>query len=142
MSKLHYDRIAIALSGTCVVHCVALPIIAGLIPVLENIIRHDGNHLHEFWFHQFILLFILPISIFALISGYRFHKKLVPILISGAGLLVLVFTAIFAEDLIVAHVIPHSGETWLTIAGGIIHAFGHILNYRETKSLRVKCATI
>lgn len=137
MLKLYFDRIAIALSGTCVIHCIALPIVAMLIPFLETVIVHDGNDLHEFWFHQFILLFIVPISIFALVAGYRCHKRLIPILCSGVGLFILAFTAIFAETLIHAHVIPHSGETWLTMIGGVIHAFGHILNYRETRSFHL-----
>ena len=141
MLRLYFDRIAIALSGTCVVHCIALPIVVAFIPLLDSVILHSGNALHEFWFHQFILLFILPISILALISGYRYHKKLIPILVSGAGLLVLTFTAIFVETLIEAHIIPHAGETWLTMFGGLIHALGHILNYRGIRGVPAHCAT-
>ena len=119
MLKLYFDRIAIAMSGTCVIHCVALPIVAISIPFLESVI--------------FILLFILPFSVVALVVGYRRHKRLLPILGSGAGVLILALTAIFAEPLIDAGVMPEAGEILLTVIGGGIHAFGHVMNYRKTR---------
>lgn len=127
MLKLYFDRIAIALSGTCVIHCAALPIVAISIPFLESA--------------TFILLFILPFSVIALMVGYRRHKRLIPILGSGAGLLILALTSIFAEPLIDARVISESGEIWMTVIGGSIHAFGHILNYRGIRSFQLQCAT-
>jgi len=140
MLQIYFDRFAIALSGVCAIHCVALPIVASLMPLLATTIQH-GYALHEFWFHQFILVFILPISLFALVAGYRCHKQFIPIVIGGIGLGVLVFMALFAEVLNSHHILPHSGETMLTIIGGIIHAIGHVLNVIATRSLRVQCST-
>ncbi len=137
--QLFFDRFAIALSSICALHCVALPLVAGLIPLLATTIYH-GSTLHEFWFHQFILLFILPVSIVALIAGRRCHKKYVPILIAATGLFILVFNAIFAEDLIDRHILSHSAEVWLAIIGGIIHAIGHLLNVAATRKTRVTCS--
>ena len=130
--QTHFDRFAILLSGLCAIHCVALPIVASLLPLLATTIQH-GHQLHEFWFHQFILIFILPVSIIALLTGYKFHKTIMPIFIAGLGLAILVGTSLFIEDLLAAHIIPHSGETILTVVGGIIHAVGHILNIQATK---------
>ena len=138
MLQIYFDRFAIALSSICAIHCVALPIVASISPLLFSTIDH-GNTLHEFWFHQFILIFILPISIFALIAGYRCHKQLIPMLIGGIGLFILVFTAIFAGTLISNNVIPHEGETWLTVTGGIIHAIGHLQNVFATRSVKIDC---
>jgi len=137
MAKNYLDRIAISLSSLCAIHCVALPIVAMIMPLLSSTIEH-GSTLHEYWFHQFILIFILPISIFALISGYRCHKQLLPIFIAGIGLTVLLCTAIFADSLISKHILPHSGETLLTIIAGIIHATGHIMNMFATRSVLVQ----
>ena len=137
MARIHLDRIAISLSSLCALHCVALPIVATIMPLLSSTIEH-GSILHEFWFHRFILIFILPISIFALISGYRCHKQALLILIAGIGLAVLLFTAIFADTLISKQVLPHSGETMLTIIAGIIHAVGHIMNMFATRSFLVQ----
>ena len=135
-----FDRFAILLSSLCAIHCIALPIIASIIPLLTATVHH-GNKLHEFWFHQFILLFIVPVSLIALITGFRSHGKLMPIVIAGIGLAILTFIALFAEQLLIDNVIPYEGETLLTIAGGIIHAVGHILNLQATRRKQPHCCS-
>ena len=134
-----FDRIAIILSSICVIHCIALPIIASLTPLFA-VTLHHGNNLHEFWFHYFILIFILPFSILAIILGYRHHRQILPAVIAAVGLSILVFTSIFAGTLISNQIIPHEGETWLTLSGGIVHAIGHIMNLVATSNLRLSCA--
>ena len=135
-----FDRFAILLSGLCAIHCIALPIIASIIPLLTSTVLH-GNEVHEFWFHQFILLFILPVSLIALYTGFRSHRKLFPLVIAGIGLSVLTFIALFAEQLLIDKVIPHEGETLLTITGGLIHAAGHILNLQATRKSHPHCCS-
>ena len=135
----YFDRIAITLSCVCVIHCIALPIVASFIPLFAVTLQH-GHALHEFWFHYFILVFILPFSILAVILGYRRHRQLLPAIIAAAGLAILVFTSVFAGTLIANHVIPHEGETWLTVSGGIVHAIGHIMNLVATNNMRLSCA--
>ena len=137
--QVHFDRFAILLSGICAIHCVALPIIASLIPMLAITIQH-GYELHEFWFHHFILIFILPISVIALIMGYRVHRHIVPVIISGVGLLILVGVAVFAGYLISNHLIPHDGEMIVTVFGGLIHAVGHLLNLMASRRFHKTCA--
>lgn len=101
-----------------------------------------GNSVHEFWFHQFILVFIIPVSIFALVAGFRCHRKNIPMLLGGIGLSILVIVALFAEQLISQQVLSHSGETILTVIGGVIHAAGHITNALATKaSHATSCST-
>lgn len=139
MLKVNLDRLAISLSGICAIHCVIFPIIASLIPLISTTLRH-GNTLHEFWFHQFILIFIFPVSILAVISGFRCHRNIMPTIISLLGLTILVFTAVCAETLISNHTIPHATEAWLTIIGGIIHATGHMFNLIATRKCKIKFA--
>ncbi len=136
-----FDRFAIALSSLCAIHCVAFPIAASVTPLLMSTIDH-GNAVHEFWFHQFILIFIIPVSIFALITGFRCHKKHLPILLGGLGLTILVIVAIFAEQLITQQIISHAGETILTVIGGIIHASGHVTNALATKASHTSCCSV
>ncbi len=136
-----FDRFAITLSGLCAIHCIALPIAASVTPILMATIDH-GNSVHEFWFHQFILIFIVPISLFALIAGYRCHHKNTPMYISGLGLIMLVTIALFAEQLITQQILSHTGETVFTVIGGVIHATGHIMNAIATKASHTStCAT-
>ena len=135
MIRTNFDRFAILLSGICAIHCIALPVFAGVVPLLAATIHH-GNNLHEFWFHQFIILFILPVSIFALASGFRNHGQITPIVVGSIGLTILVITALFADTLISQQLLPSKVETLLTILGGIIHAAGHIANIFATKTYR------
>ena len=113
-----FDRYAILLSGICAIHCVALPIVASLIPIFATTIQH-GHMWHEFWFHQFILLFILPVSVIALVTGYRAHHQLISVIIAAIGLAILVGVALFAGYLITNHLMPHDGETIVTVIGGL-----------------------
>ncbi|MFK8027126.1 MAG: MerC domain-containing protein [Gammaproteobacteria bacterium] len=136
----YFDRFAILLSGICAIHCIALPIVASLIPLLTATVHH-GNEIHEFWFHQFILLFILPVSLVALVTGYLSHKRILPVVIAAIGLVILIFIALFAEQLLLNHVIPHEGETLLTVTGGLFHAAGHILNLQATRKNTTHCST-
>ena len=133
-----FDKFAILLSSICAIHCIALPIIASAIPLFAVTIHH-GHQLHEFWFHQFILFFILPVSIIALVMGFRIHRKITPMIVGLLGLAILTGTALFIEQLLYAHIIPHEGETVLTITGGIIHATGHILNLLATRKDQPLC---
>ena len=136
--QAHFDRIAILLSGICAIHCIALPVVASLIPLLAVTIQH-GHQLHQFWFHQFILLFILPVSLIALAMGYRFHRQVLPLIVAGIGLSILVGIAVFAGYLISHHILPHNGETIVTVSGGIVHAVGHVLNVLATRRLNRLC---
>ena len=136
--QVHFDRFAILLSGICAIHCIALPVIASLIPMFAITIQH-GYALHEFWFHQFILIFILPVSVIALIAGYRVHHQILPVIISGVGLAVLVGVALFAGYLISHQLIPHDGETTVTVFGGLIHAIGHLLNLMASRKYHKAC---
>ncbi len=134
------DRFAILLSGLCAIHCIALPIIASIIPLLTATVHH-GNEVHEFRFHQFIILFIVPVSLIALITGFRSHRKILPLVIAGIGIAILTFIALFAEQLLTDNVIPHEGETLLTITGGLIHVAGHILNLQATRKKQAHCCS-
>ena len=138
MIQTNFDRFAVLLSGICAIHCRALPVFAGVVPLLAATIHH-GNNLHEFWFHQFIILFILPVSIFALATGFRNHGQITPIAVGGIGLTILVLTALFAESLITQEILSYKIEILLTILGGIIHAAGHIANIYATKTFRSSC---
>ncbi len=135
-----YDKFAILLSGICALHCIAAPIIASIVPLLTATVHH-GEGIHEFWFHQFILLFILPVSLIALVTGFKTHHKIVPVMIAGLGLTILTSTALFAEHLLANHTITHEGETMLTVIGGIVHALGHILNLQSARRKQPHCSS-
>ncbi|OFC70340.1 MerC domain-containing protein [Alteromonas confluentis] len=115
------DKIAIALSSLCVVHCIITPILLIALPALGGVAFLD----HEV-FHQILLFFVLPVGVIAITAGYRHHKS-AAILGSGLlGLLLLTLAGTIAHDLV-----GEIGETVLTIVASLFIVYAHIQNYRQ-----------
>lgn len=104
------DRAAIALSFGCVAHCVALPILAVLMPFLAAIAEAEWIH----W--TFAGLAIMASSSVPILSvSARRPAFLIP---AGIGMALISF-ALFAEQ-------ANLDETPPTIIGGILIAFAHL----------------
>ncbi len=113
------DRTAVALSGICLVHCLALPLAIALFPLLgTTLIGHDT-------FHQLILIVVLPTTVVALAMGYRHHRSLWVAALGFLGAAALVFAAFAVHAL---H--GENLERWVTVAGGVTLALAHIGNFR------------
>ncbi len=113
------DKTAVALSGICLVHCLALPLAITLFPLLgTTLIDHDT-------FHHLILFVVLPTTAVALAVGYRHHRSLWIAALGFLGVGALVFAAFAVHAL---H--GESLERWVTVAGGITLALAHIGNFR------------
>jgi hypothetical protein len=108
------DRIGIALSGLCVVHCVASA-------VFVAVLASAGGILVDHRIHEVGLLLAIALGLVALGRGLVEHGFMMPAAIGGLGLGVMVG----------ALSIPHGGnETLYTILGVAILALGHDLNRR------------
>ena len=53
----YFDRVAIALSTICIVHCLAMPFVIALLPVTAFALGGDGH------FHSLMLWFVVPTSV-------------------------------------------------------------------------------
>jgi hypothetical protein len=111
----HLDRLAIALSGACIFHCLALPIVTALLPIFP----HSA---HNEWVHWAFLAGAIPASIFSL-RHIRHSQVLTKTLRTGAafGLTLLALGALGwpSRDL----------EMPISVAGGLILAVVHLVNY-------------
>ena len=116
------DKTAICLSLLCTIHCLAFPITAILLPAAIAISLAD-----EAW-HLWMIIVMLPISVFALIMGCRKHKQYRLLPLGGAGLLILLFAVFAGHDLL-----GEFGEKVLTLIGSAIVVLGHVWNYRLCK---------
>ena len=106
------DRIAIGLSGLCVVHCVATAVLLGLLSAAGGIL---GNHL----VHEVGLTLAMAIGAFALGRGVLEHGFVMPSAVGALGLGVMAG----------ALSLPHDGsEALYTVVGVMILALGHQLN--------------
>ncbi|MCS5575492.1 MAG: MerC domain-containing protein [Pseudomonadales bacterium] len=115
----HLDAIAVVLSGVCMLHCLALPLLLTISPILNVTL------LSETVFHVLLLVFILPTSVIALTIGCRSHKDKITLVLGALGLSILTITAFFGHQLV-----GLTGERILTSFGGLILAGSHIQNYR------------
>ena len=121
------DRTAIALSGLCVLHCLAMPLLLLALPFLGQL---TAGH-----FHLQMLIVVVPVSTIALSLGFRRHRRLSVMVAGGAGLLLLVIggTWMHTEVGIVA-------DRATTIAGSLLLASAHFYNSRFARCRTVELA--
>ena len=108
------DASAVTLSGLCLAHCLALPLVISVLPVTFQGLQSE-------LVHQVLVLFAVPL---ALLAGWgaRHSKTALPIqvlLALGATGLIL---GAFVEPL-------HDYETLLTVLGALLLSVGHIFRW-------------
>ncbi len=111
------DRLAIWMSGLCLVHCLAVPASLLTVPWLSQRLTDSQAGVH--WA---LLLLALPISGWALWRGYRTHGRKHSALLGATGL-VLMFLG-------VAHIAGHAWEVPLTVLGVSALIAAHVINIR------------
>jgi hypothetical protein len=110
------DRLAIGLSGLCLVHCIATTVLIAAMSAFGGLI---GAH----WVHEVGLSLAMVLGAFALGRGIMAHGFMLPSAVGGLGLGVMGG----------ALSLPHNGaEVLATVAGVLILALGHDLNRRGT----------
>ncbi|USI71899.1 MerC domain-containing protein [Sphingomonas morindae] len=108
------DRLAIGLSGLCLVHCVATVLLAASLASLGAALANPAYH--EVGFALAVLF-----GAIALGRGFRAHRDRRPLLLGGAGLVLM------AAGLVVPHGLA---ELACTMAGVTLLAIAHRLNAR------------
>lgn len=93
MRRARLDQAAMVLSGVCMVHCIAS--VAGLFAI--GLLASFGG-VDEI-FHRAMLVLIVPLSAFAIIAGYRRHRRLAVLVPGLAALTGLCLMAAFEEAL-------------------------------------------
>lgn len=111
------DRLAIILSGLCIVHCIASALF------LASIVSVGAAFLNPA-FHEIGLGAAILLGLAVLVTGARRHGGIAPMLVGGLGLLIMAF----------ALTLPHDfREVIATLIGVSILALGHEMNRRAGK---------
>jgi hypothetical protein len=121
------DGAAIGLSGLCLLHCLALPFFAGVLPML---MPFTDSHLHAQ-----ILYFAVPLSMVAVGIGYARHRSLRVVIAAAAGLVLLIVGATVAHGSL-----GLLADRLFTISGSLVLAAAHLWN--GLLSRRHACAGI
>ena len=74
-------------------------------------------------FHRLLLIVIIPISLIALLLGYRIHRSRQVTVLGMLGIAILALVAMSGHDWV-----STTGERFATTAGGLILASGHVFN--------------
>jgi len=114
------DNAAVALSGLCLLHCLALPMLIAVLPFL--------GQFGERHFHVQMLIAVVPVSIIAFSLGFRRHRSRSVVAWGGVGVLLLMLGGTIAHGSygIVA-------DRLLTICGALILAAAHYFNNRFSR---------
>ncbi len=108
------DRLALGLSGLCVIHCV-------LSVIMVSALSFSGLFLLGPSFHEFGLVGAILLAGVALVQGFRSHRARRPAVIGVAGLSLMTLGL----------AVPHGlSEAAVTIVGVILIAVAHLLNAR------------
>lgn len=109
-----FDLGAVALSTLCLLHCLALPLLAAALPVF-------GRWAEAEWVHLLFAAVALPLTVHALRLAHRSRPLPTAAWISaGIGLALLLAGALGWPS--------HRLETPMTVAGGLLLAATHTWN--------------
>lgn len=117
------DLTGMALSFTCLIHCLALPLLLLLAPALSRWIALPEG------IHAAILLLALPAAAIAMRDGWRQHRRLAPALLAAAGLGLLAL-GLSAHEAWIAVANPEAADRLLTSVGALALAAAHLVNWR------------
>lgn len=109
-----WDRAGIVVSALCLLHCLAAPVAAALAPTL-GLVSLDRD-----WVHPLFAVALALIALAAFLPGYRRHRDRRILLISAAGLALVVYAG-GAE-------IGDGAETLITVLGSGLLLLAHGLN--------------
>ena len=123
-TQMNTDKAAMTLSLVCVLHCFFVPsfVVVGSSFLSLNF---DNEIVH-----YLIILVAVPLSVFALYTGYKNHKSTSSLPYGIFGLMILILAVLLGEEKI-----GELGEQILTTLGATIVAFAHYKNYQLCKSL-------
>ncbi|ANC87432.1 MAG: MerC domain-containing protein [Sphingomonas aquatilis] len=111
------DRAAIALSGLCVVHCIASAVLLAMLSAAGGLLLNP-------LFHEIGLSIAILLGAVALGRGVMEHGYIMPAAMGSFGL------GIMAGAMSLPHEGGHGAETLWTVIGVGLLAFGHDLNRR------------
>jgi len=118
LNTVFSDKVAITLSSLCIAHCLIFPILVTLIP------SFSGLGLNTETFHFWMVVSVIPTSIYALSLGCKMHNQTSIFIIGVVGLSCLVIAYVLGAGLL-----SEMGEKSLTTLGALIISYAHIKNF-------------
>jgi hypothetical protein len=118
----YFDRIAIALSTICIVHCLAMPFVIALLPLAALTVAGDGH------FHTLMLWFVVPTSVVGFGLGVHAHRRPDIVAMGVVAIAALATTALWGHTSWEPAV-----EVLVNVGASMLLAVAHWRNFREVR---------
>ena len=127
LSRLNLaDLAGIAISGACLIHCLATPILLAVLPLA-------GECFASPWVHLSLAAILMPLALVSLLAGYRRHHRLRALSMGLCGLASI--SLVLLHDHFITPTCCTSPElqptTLLNLAGSALLVAAHTLNLRD-----------
>jgi len=124
--KINWDALGITTSILCAVHCAILPLAVASLPILGVNIVDNAS----FEYGMIALAFLIGSR--ALLHGYRkHHRRLLPLLLFYAGMILLLAKQVW-----------HEQQFRLLPFAVLLIVIAHILNYRLSRPVPAQAASL
>ncbi|MEY2170379.1 MULTISPECIES: MerC domain-containing protein [unclassified Rhodanobacter] len=110
------DRVGATASFLCAIHCALLPFVLTVLPLLG--LGFLAGHRFERGF----VMFAATLALFALVGGYRRHRRSLPLLLAAPGLALLLLGVTWAINY------PILVHSVMVTCGGLLLASAHFVN--------------
>jgi prepilin signal peptidase PulO-like enzyme (type II secretory pathway) len=120
----YFDRIAIALSTICIVHCLAMPLVIAVLPLAAFAVDGDGH------FHTLMLWFVVPTSVLGFGFGAHAHRRPDILALGVVAIAVLATAALWGHA-----AWEPSVEVFVNVGASLVLATAHWWNFREVRRL-------
>ena len=119
MKKVVWDRLGIAFSSACVVHCIMVAFLPFFLPVISQ-------YTHSSWIHFIVLITMLVTTPFAFVPGYKKHGLTWILAMALIGLLLVISSVIIEGK--VSDQLSHG----ISICGSLFLVFAHAKNIQHS----------
>ncbi len=119
------DRVGIFASVACLIHCLLLPVLVPLLPLLAGVAGVESVH-------EGLLVFLTLCAILAFVPGVRAHGAYSVVAFGGLGVLLLAGGVLAHDWAALAGL-----DTPLTVVGGLVLVTTHIVNLRLCRACPV-----
>jgi MerC mercury resistance protein len=118
------DRIAIALSTICIVHCLVMPLLVAILPIAAVAFGTDAH------FHALLLWLVVPTSAIGFTLGFRVHHLAGVVALGAAAVGVLAVVAVWGHG-----AWAPATEVTVNVVASLLLASAHWRNFREVRRL-------
>ena len=116
------DLYAAGLSALCLLHCLALPLLVTIVPLVAQTAESE-------LVHQLLVVATVPVSLWVICTTFAVHRNrlFIAVVLAGLGLLML---AAFVEAV-------SAYEEAITVVGGMLLCSAHLWNWARQRGIGV-----